>query len=141
MIGKIDHIGVAVKNLEASLAVYRDALGFGNIHTEEVPTENAKVGFIPIGESEIELLESTTSDGVLARFIDKRGEGVHHIALTVESCQETLDRLKAAGVRTVDDSPRPGAKGTTVAFVHPSSTGGVLIELVQHPKAEDHRGH
>ena len=131
---KLDHIGVAVNNLEQRLAVYRDALGLTGIHTEEVPTEQAKVGFIPLGESEIELLEPTSADGVLARFLDKRGEGIHHIALAVDDCQATLDRLKAAGVRTVDDTPRPGSRGTKVAFVHPSATGGVLIELVEHPK-------
>jgi methylmalonyl-CoA/ethylmalonyl-CoA epimerase len=134
VIDKIDHIGVAVSDLESRLAVYRDALGLTGIHTEVVPSENAKVGFVPIGESEIELLESTSPDGVLAKFIDKRGEGMHHIALKVDDCQAVLDRLIASGVRTVDQTPRPGARGTKVAFVHPSATGGVLIELVEHPK-------
>ena len=131
---KLDHIGVAVRDLEQRLAPYRDVLGLSGIHTEEVPTEQAKVGFIPLGESEIELLEPTSAEGVLARFMDKRGEGIHHIALAVDNCQATLDRLKAAGIRLVDETPRPGSRGTQVAFIHPSAMGGVLIELVEHPK-------
>jgi methylmalonyl-CoA epimerase len=134
MISRIDHIGVAVKRLEERLGLYRDVLGLAGISVEDVPTENARVGFVPIGDSEIELLESTTADGVLARFIQKRGEGIHHIALEVDDCQAALDRLRAAGVRTLDETPRPGARGARVAFVHPSATGGVLLELVEHPK-------
>jgi len=133
VIERIDHIGVAVKSVEQHLALYRDVLGLAGVHTEEVPTENAKVGFIAIGESEIELLESTTEDGVLARFIEKRGEGVHHIALRVDDCAATLTKLRDAGVRTIDETPRPGARGTKVGFVHPSATGGVLLELVEYP--------
>ena len=131
---KLDHIGVAVRDLEQRLAPYRDALGLAGIHTEEVPSEQAKVGFIPLGDTEIELLEPTSADGVLARFMDKRGEGIHHIALAVDDCQTTLEQLKAAGVRLVDETPRPGSRGTKVAFIHPSAMGGVLIELVEHPK-------
>ncbi len=130
----IDHIGVAVRNVEERLALYRDVLGVAGIHVEDVPTENAKVGFVPLGESEIELLESTTPDGVLARFIEKRGEGIHHLALRVDDCAATLLALRNAGLKTIDDTPRPGARGTKVGFVHPSATGGVLIELVEHPK-------
>lgn len=133
MIQRIDHIGVAVRNVDERLALYRDVLGLTGIHTEVVPTESAKVGFVPLGESEIELLESTTEDGVVARFIEKRGEGVHHIALRVDDCAATLTALRAAGLRTVDETPRPGARGTRVGFVHPSATGGVLIELVEYP--------
>ena len=140
MISKIDHIGIAVKDLEARLGIYRDALGLAGIHVEEVPTENARVGFVPVGDSEIELLESTTPDGVLARFIEKRGEGLHHIALAVDDCQTMLDRLRSAGVRTLDETPRAGARGSKVGFVHPSATGGVLIELVQHLKQEGKDG-
>jgi len=132
---KLDHIGVAVRDLEQRLAIYRDALGLGGIHIEEVPTEQARVGFIPLGDSQLELLEPTSASGVLARFMDKRGEGIHHIALAVDDCQAALDRLKAAGIRLVDETPRPGSRGTTVAFIHPSATGGVLIELVEHPKS------
>ncbi|HVA22868.1 MAG TPA: methylmalonyl-CoA epimerase [Chloroflexota bacterium] len=133
MISRIDHIGVAVKSLDERLALYRDVLGVAGIHVEHVPTENARVGFVPLGDSEIELLESTSPDGVLSRFIEKRGEGIHHLALEVEDCQAALDRLRAAGVRTVDETPRPGARGARVAFIHPSATGGVLLELVEHP--------
>ncbi|HLY66790.1 MAG TPA: methylmalonyl-CoA epimerase [Chloroflexota bacterium] len=133
MIQGIDHIGVAVKDLAQRLALYRDVLGLAGIHVEEVPTEDARVGFVPLGETAIELLESTAADGVLARFIEKRGEGVHHIALKVDDCAAALTKLQAAGLRTLDNTPRPGARGTKVGFVHPSSTGGVLLELVERP--------
>jgi methylmalonyl-CoA epimerase len=132
---RLDHIGVAVRDLEQRLAPYRDVLGLSGIYVEEVPTEQARVGFVPLGESELELLEPTSAEGVLARFMDKRGEGIHHIALAVDDCQATLDRLKAAGIRLVDETPRPGSRGTKVAFIHPSAMGGVLIELVEHPKS------
>ena len=134
MISKIDHIGVAVRNLEERLALYRDILGLTDIHTEVVPSENAKIGFVRIGESEIELLESTSPDGVLARFIEKRGEGIHHIAVRVDDCAATLKKLQAEGIPTLDVAPRVGAGNTRVAFVHPKGTGGVLLELVEHPK-------
>ena len=127
-------MGVAVNSLDERLALYRDVLGVAGIRVEDVPSEHSRVGFVPLGDSEIELLEPTSADGVLARFLDKRGEGIHHIALAVDDCQATLDRLKAAGVRTLDETPRPGARGTRVAFVHPSATGGVLLELVEHPR-------
>jgi methylmalonyl-CoA epimerase len=134
VISRIDHIGIAVKSLEERLGLYRDVLGLAGIHVEDVPTEDARVGFVPIGDSEIELLEPTAPDGVLARFIDKRGEGVHHVAVQVDDCAASLARLRAAGVRTIDETPRPGSRGTRVAFVHPSATGGVLLELVEHPR-------
>ena len=134
MISRIDHIGIAVNDLDQRLALYRDVLGLAGIHVEDVPSENARVGFVPLGDSELELLESTSPDGVLARFIEKRGEGIHHLAVQVDDCASALAQLKAAGVRTVDDTPRPGARGTKVAFLHPSATGGVLLELVEHPK-------
>jgi methylmalonyl-CoA/ethylmalonyl-CoA epimerase len=133
VISRIDHIGVAVKSLEERLGLYRDVLGLAGIHVEDVPTENARVGFVPLGDSEIELLDSTSPHSVLARFIETRGEGIHHIALEVQDCQAVLDALRAAGLRTLDERPRPGARGTRVAFVHPSATGGVLLELVEHP--------
>ncbi|MGH2364999.1 MAG: methylmalonyl-CoA epimerase [Chloroflexota bacterium] len=133
MIGRIDHIGIAVRNLEEQLKLYTDVLGLAGVHTELVPTEGARVGFVRIGETEVELLEATTADGVLARFIEKRGEGMHHIALQVEDCAATLAAVRAAGLRTLDEAPRPGAGGTKVAFIHPKSAGGVLIELVEHP--------
>ncbi len=134
---RIDHIGVAVRRIEDHLALYTDALGLGGAHVEEVPSEQARVGFVPIGESDIELLEPTSPDSVLTRFIDKRGEGVHHVAIEVDDCAAALARLKAQGLRTVDDAPRPGARGTKVAFIHPSATGGVLIELVEYGQARD----
>lgn len=135
MIERIDHVGVAVKDLDRCLAVYRDALGLSDVSTEVVPSEQARVGFIRLGESEIELLEPTSPDGVLARFIEKRGEGMHHIALAVDDCAATLSRLRESGVRTIDQTPRPGAGGAQVGFIHPSATGGVLIELVQRPQS------
>src|SRR5581483_7430544 len=117
--------------------LYTDALGLGGAHVEEVPSEQARVGFVPIGESDIELLEPTSPDSVLTRFIDKRGEGVHHVAIEVDDCAAALARLKAQGLRTVDDAPRPGARGTKVAFIHPSATGGGLIELVEDGRGGD----
>ncbi|HUZ77237.1 MAG TPA: methylmalonyl-CoA epimerase [Chloroflexota bacterium] len=134
MIVRIDHIGIAVRNLEEQLKLYTDVLGLGGVHSELVPSEGARIGFVRIGESDVELLEATTEDGVLARFIEKHGEGVHHIALQVEDCAATLAAVRATGLRTVDEVPRPGAGGTKVAFIHPKSAGGVLIELVEHPR-------
>ena len=134
MISQIDHIGVAVRDLEERLTLYRDILGLTDIHTETVPSENARIGFVRIGESEIELLEPTSPDGVLARFIEKRGEGIHHIAVRVDDCAATLKKLKDAGIPTLDETPRVGAGNTRVAFVHPKGAGGVLLELVEHPQ-------
>ncbi len=131
MIEKIDHIGVAVKNIEESMQIYTQILGLKTTHVETVKEQKASVAFIPVGESKIELLESTSPDGPIAKFIEKRGEGVHHIALKVDNLEEKLEKLKQKGVCLVDNKPRIGAKNAKIAFIHPKDTKGVLIELCE----------
>jgi methylmalonyl-CoA epimerase len=125
---KIKHIGLAVSDLEAAKRFYEESLGL-NVEREETLGE-MKIAFVPVGEVNIELIQSTTEDGVIAKFIAKRGEGVHHIAYEVEDVSSALEELKARGVNLVDETPREGAGGTEVAFVHPKSAHGVLTELV-----------
>ena len=125
----LDHIGVAVRGLSDAIAFYRDALGLEVSEPTEVPSERVRVVFVPVGEAAIELLEATAPDSAIARSIERRGEGLHHVTLAVDDLSVVLAQLKARGVRLVDETPRPGAHGTRVAFVHPSSTGGVLLEL------------
>jgi methylmalonyl-CoA epimerase len=127
----LDHVGIAVKDLSAALAFYRDALGLHVEAPEDVASQRVRAHFIPTGEASLELLESTASDSAIARYIDKRGPGLHHITLRVEDIQAALDQLKTKGVRLVDEQPRPGAEGALVAFIHPSSAHGVLVELKQ----------
>jgi methylmalonyl-CoA epimerase len=127
----LDHVGIAVKDLSAALAFYRDALGLHVDVPEEVASQRVRAYFIPTGEASLELLEATASDSAIAKYIDKRGPGLHHITLRVEDIRGALDQLKARGVRLVDDQPRPGAEGALVAFIHPSSAHGVLVELKQ----------
>lgn len=131
MIEKIDHIGVAVKNLDETLKVYTEILGLKTAGVEEVEDQKVKVAFIPIGESEIELLESTDPEGSIAKFIEKRGEGIQHIALKVNDLEKTLEDLKAKGIRLIDEKPRNGAGGAKIAFIHPKATRGILIELCE----------
>jgi methylmalonyl-CoA/ethylmalonyl-CoA epimerase len=125
---KIDHIGIAVKNLAESSKLY-ELLGIKSTGTEEVADQKVKVAFFPVGDSEVELLESTVPDGPIARYIEKNGEGIQHIALRVDDLEEALAELKAEGVRLIDEKPRYGAGGARIAFVHPKSTGGILLEL------------
>ncbi len=127
---KVDHLGIAVKDLDAATAVW-EALGLRCEGVEEVPTEKARIAMLPVGESRVELLESTHPDGVIARFVEKRGEGLHHIAFAVEDIEAAMARLRDQGFRLLDESPRPGAGGRRVAFIHPKSTSGVLVELVE----------
>jgi methylmalonyl-CoA/ethylmalonyl-CoA epimerase len=128
---RLDHIGIAVANLEEALAFYRDALGLEVSAPGDVPTERVRVTFVPVGEPALELLEPTTPDSVVARFLARRGPGIHHITLLVDDLAAVLERLKERGVRLLDETPRAGAHGSRVAFVHPSSTHGVLVELKQ----------
>jgi methylmalonyl-CoA/ethylmalonyl-CoA epimerase len=130
---KIDHIGIATRGIEDALAFYRDALGLNVAETEEVAEQRVRVAMLPIGESRIELLEATTEDSPIARFLEKRGPGIHHIAVRVDDIRAALADLRQKGARMIDEEPRTGAGGCLVAFVHPSSTGGVLLELVQDP--------
>ena len=127
---KVDHIGIAVKNLAQSARFY-EMLGIQSTGSEVVAEQNVKVSFFPVGDSEIELLESTSPDGPIARYIEKNGEGIQHLALRVDNIEAALDELKAKGVRLIDEKPRYGAGGAKIAFVHPKSTGGILLELSQ----------
>jgi len=126
----IDHVGVAVKDGEDAATIY-NLLGLGVEHTEEIPDGGIKVAMLPVGESSIELLEPTRADSTVARFLEKRGEGIHHLAVRVEDIQGAVSELLAAGVKMIDQVPRTGAHGTRVAFVHPAAAHGVLIELVE----------
>ena len=131
MFKKIDHIGVAVKNLENSPHLFKDILGMQYSGKEVVEEQNVKVAFLPIGESEIELLESTSSDGNIARYIEKNGEGIHHIAFEVDDLESMLEELQQKGIRLIDKEPRYGAGGTRIAFLHPKNTNGILVELCE----------
>jgi methylmalonyl-CoA/ethylmalonyl-CoA epimerase len=125
---KVDHIGIAVKNLAESSKLY-EMLGIKSAGVEEVAEQKVKVSFFPVGDSEIELLESTSPDGPIANYIKKNGEGLQHLALRVDDLEAALIELKAKGVRLIDEKPRYGAGGAKIAFVHPKSTGGILLEL------------
>ena len=131
MILKIDHIGIAVRSLEAALKVYCQGFGLRMDHVEEVAEQKTRVATLPVGETRLELLEAMEEDSPVGKFIARRGEGLHHICFRVENLEEELKKLKAAGVRLIDEMPRPGARDCLVAFIHPSSTGGVLVELSQ----------
>jgi methylmalonyl-CoA/ethylmalonyl-CoA epimerase len=136
MMERIDHLGIAVKDLEGQIALYRDQLGMVFEGTEEVPTQMVKVAFFRVGESRIELLQSTSPDGPVAKHIEKRGEGMHHIAYTVSDLRRAMAEAKAKGLQPLSEEPRPGAHQTLVCFLHPKTTGGVLTELVEHPAHE-----
>jgi methylmalonyl-CoA/ethylmalonyl-CoA epimerase len=125
---RLDHIGIAVKSIAESLKVY-EAMGLKAVGVEEVAEQKVRVAFLPIGEAEIELLESTAPDGPVAKYIEKNGEGIQHLALRVDNLEAALAEMKAKGVRLIDEKPRYGAGGAKIAFVHPRSTGGVLLEL------------
>ena len=129
---KIDHIGIAVKSLADAVKVYENALGLNVSGYDQVDEQGVRVAMLNIGESRIELLEPTGPQSPIDKFMTKRGEGIHHIAVAVDDIEQTLEKLKAAGVRLVDNEPRRGAHNTRIAFIHPSSTHGVLLELVQH---------
>ena len=131
MTKKINHIGVAVKSIDASAPFYRDVLGMVFEGTEVVAEQKVKVAFFSVGESRVELLEPTADDSPVAKFLEKNGEGTHHIAYEVDDLAATLAKLKAAGVRLIDEVPRCGAHGTRIAFLHPKASGGVLTELCQ----------
>ena len=128
---KINHLGIATKGIDEALKFWSDALGLENVHTEVVEDQKVRVAMLPIGESRVELLEPTGDDSPISKFLEKRGPGIHHIAVEVDNIEESLAQLKAKGTRLIDASPRIGAEGCLVAFVHPSATGGVLLELVQ----------
>lgn len=132
-IKKIDHIGIVVRDIEAALKFYRDALGLELTKTEFVPEQAVKIAFLPTGDSKIELVQPTTDDSGIARYLTKRGEGIHHICLEVDDIEATLARMVAQGVGLIDKTPRTGSGGQKYAFVHPKSAHGVLIELYKKP--------
>jgi methylmalonyl-CoA/ethylmalonyl-CoA epimerase len=128
---KINHIGIAVKDIETALPFYRDVLGMNFEGTEVVAEQKVKVAFLQVGESRIELLEPTAADSPVARFLEKNGEGIHHLAYEVADIEAALADLKQKGVRLIDEFPRQGAHGAKIAFLHPRTSGGVLTELCQ----------
>ena len=132
-LGPVDHIGIAVEDLEAAKALYGTGFGLELDFEEEVPTEQVRVAAYKAGGLHIELLATTAPEGPIGRFLKKRGPGVHHICYRVANVNATLAHLRAQGIRTLDDAGRPGAGGCTVGFVHPKSAGGVLVELSQPP--------
>ena len=132
MFKKIEHIGVAVKNIKDSLHIFQYIMGMECSGIEEVAEQKVKTACLPVGESKIELLESTSPEGTIAKYIEKRGEGIHHIALEVDDLNAVLTDLKKKGVELIDREPRYGVGGTKIAFLHPKSTNGVLIELCEH---------
>ena len=129
---KIDHIGIATRGIEESLAFWRDALGLEVKHVETVEEQGVNVAMLPLGGPRVELLEPTGPETPVAKFLEKRGPGIHHVAVRVADIRAALARLKAEGARLIDEEPRVGAGGCLVAFVHPSASGGVLLELVEH---------
>ncbi len=128
----IEHIGIAVKDLLASIALYEKLLGTPCYAIEEVPDQKVRTAFFRIGQTKIELLESTSPDGAIGKYIEKRGEGVHHLAFAVPDVAGALQEAQAAGFSLIDPQPRKGAEGLAIAFLHPKSTNGVLTELCSH---------
>ncbi len=138
MLSTIDHVGVAVENIDSALALYRDVLQMPLVHRETVAEQGVDAALLDVGDSHIELLQPLSPETAVGKFLARRGPGLHHVAYRVESVEEALNALAAAGLRLIDDQPRNGIRGSRVAFLHPASTGGVLTEIVQ--PAEDHNG-
>ena len=132
----LDHIGIAVDDLDEALAFYSDALGLEVDATEDVPSQGVRAHFVRVGSAALELLEATSEESPIRRFVSRRGAGIHHITLRVDDIAAALARLKAHGIRLVDETPREGAEGALVAFVHPASAHGVLVELKQERSAQ-----
>ena len=130
-VGKVDHIGIAVSNLEEAVKFYHDVLGIELQGTEEVADQKVKVAFMPCGDTEIELLESTAPDGPIAKFIEAKGQGIQHIAYRVDNIEQAIADMKEKGIRMIDETPRYGAGNAKIAFLHPKSTNGVLVELCE----------
>jgi len=129
MIEKIDHIGIAVRSIEKTSELFSNILGLKVAGEEIVEEQKVKIAFLPLGDGELELLESTSPEGPIAKFIEKKGEGIQHIAFRVDNIEKALEKLKKEGVRLIDKKPRYGAGGAKIAFLHPKSTNGILIEL------------
>lgn len=137
MLSTIDHVGVAVEDIDAAVALYRDTLGMPLVHRETVADQGVEAALLDIGDGHLELLQPLGPETAVGKFLAKRGPGLHHVAYRVSSVEETLRELSAAGLRLIDERPRTGIRGSRVAFVHPAGTGGVLTEIVQ-PALEDH---
>lgn len=133
-ISHIEHIGIAVTNLQESIKYYENILGFKCYAIEEVPEQKVKTAFFMVGQTKIELLESTTSEGPIGKFIDKKGEGIHHLAFATTNLEEALTEAETKGIQLIDKTPRKGAEGLHIAFLHPKSTQGVLTELCEDKK-------
>lgn len=131
MVKKVDHIGIAVSNLDEAIKLYTDVLGLELHGTEVVSEQKVRVAFLPVGDTEVELLESTSPDGPIAKFIEAKGQGIQHIAFKVDDIETALAEMKEKGLRLIDEKPRYGAGGARIAFLHPKSTNGVLIELCE----------
>ena len=137
MLSAIDHVGVAVEDIDAALALYRDALGMALVHRETVADQGVEAALLDVGDAHIELLQPLGPDTAVGKFLARRGPGLHHVAYRVPDVEQTLAALAQAGMRMIDERPRTGIRGSRVAFVHPASTGGVLTEIVQ-PAPEEH---
>ena len=131
MINKVDHIGIAVQNLDEAVIFYTQVLGLTAEGFETVDEQKVKVAFFQVGDTEVELLESTDPTGPIARYIEKKGPGIQHVAFRVDNIEAALDEMRAKGIKLIDETPRYGAGGAKIAFLHPKSTGGILIELSQ----------
>ncbi|MDD3690366.1 MAG: methylmalonyl-CoA epimerase, partial [Synergistaceae bacterium] len=123
------HIGIAVKSIDEALLFWQSSLGIKCTGVEEVEEQKVKTAFLPVGDTEIELLEATSEESPVAKFIEKKGEGIHHLAIRVDNLEAALAEMKDKGIRLIDETPRYGAGGARIAFVHPKSTGGILLEL------------
>ena len=134
-IKRIAHLGIVVKNLDAALELFTGALPLDLVHTEDY--QGMKIGFIPVGDSSIELLQDVSGSSSIKKFLDNNGEGIHHIAFEVDDIEQAVAELKEKGIKLIDEKPRPGAHGMSVAFMHPKATHGILMELVQ-PVAKGH---
>ncbi len=130
---EIDHVAIAVRDLDAAIAYYRDTYGVDVEHREVVERDGVEEALLKVAESYVQLLTPTRDDSPVAKYLDKRGEGLHHVGYRVASCADALARVKAQGHQVIDDAPRPGSRGTTVAFVHPKTAFGTLVELVEEP--------
>ncbi len=131
MLSAVDHVGVVVEDIDVALAIYRDALGMPLVHRETVQEQGVDAALLEVGDGHVELLQPLGPDTAVGKFLARRGPGLHHVAYRVASVEETLQTLRDAGVRLIDERPRTGIRGSQVAFLHPSSTGGVLTEIVQ----------
>ena len=131
MVNKVDHIGIAVNNLDEAIKLYKDVLGIELHGIELVEEQKVRVAFLPVGDTEVELLESTSPEGPIAKFIETKGQGIQHVAFRVDDIEAALEEMKEKGMRLIDEKPRYGAGGARIAFLHPKSTNGVLIELCE----------